>query len=287
MIRIVDFIWPTLEDWDPSELSQERMSNLDDVEAIQASQWRAHSEDALEEARRIASEEDERRRNTENKASTYLLVCAALVPLLTYLEDGIWQEKLGTAPRWLSLPILMIAILYLMRAGLWAFRVLDVGSFARLDANSLIGAWKAPGDPRPRLIREILTAERYNRGITNRKVSSIKMAHHFIVRVFFIFGILLLVEGTWEFFNSFSDHLGRFLPQTPIHRPHTAKPAGAPPEQTTECRASFRATGLVCSSFGSRHEPDARQAKLQAAVPILFPFMSGTGLVRRRRATFR
>jgi hypothetical protein len=57
-------------------------SNRDDVEAIARADWSACPEVALEETKRLAGEEERRRQSAEGRASTYLLVAAALVPLL-------------------------------------------------------------------------------------------------------------------------------------------------------------------------------------------------------------
>ena len=98
-------------------------------------------EQALNEARQIYQREEERRRTTDTKASGYLLVIATVLPLLTYLESTVWEQKIGTAPEWLSVLILGIAVLHILWAGRWAFRTLTVQSFHTMAGKDLITIW--------------------------------------------------------------------------------------------------------------------------------------------------
>ena len=71
----------------------------------------------MQEARRLANSEEDRRRTTEGKASTYLLFAAAFAAALIPFLPGILEGKTGSAPRWLIAIILIVAALYLMAAG--------------------------------------------------------------------------------------------------------------------------------------------------------------------------
>lgn len=205
LVRLRDLVWPVLEDWKPGELWGQRHANRDDVEAIARADWSASPEVALEEARRIAEEEERRRQSAEGRASTYLLVAAALVPLLTSLENAVWDQKMGTAPKWLTLPILALGVLYTMAAGVWAFRTLTVGTFVRVGETDMVKVWQQSGrDPQIALVAELLKATRRNRDTVNAKVSAIKMAHAFMVRGFLAFGLMVLAAAGWGLWQEVS-----------------------------------------------------------------------------------
>jgi hypothetical protein len=124
------------------------------------------------------------------------LVIAALIPLLTYLESTVWEQKVGTAPEWLSLLILGIAVVHILWAGHWAFKTLTVQAFHAMDGTDLIKIW-SDADPVQSLVRETLITTRRNRDAINEKVSSIKMAHIFLKRGIYWFGFLLLAQVIW------------------------------------------------------------------------------------------
>lgn len=170
MGRFLDMLWPTLEEWAPYELAEQREENRDDVEAIQRVSWSARPELALEEARRLERYEEDRRRTSEAKASTFLLFAGALVPILTYFESSVWEGKTGTAPQWLTLPTLGLAVGYLLGAGFWAFRAISVGVDHQVGVGDLVRIWSAADNPMTDLIRETLTAARRNRDGVNHKV---------------------------------------------------------------------------------------------------------------------
>lgn len=195
MRALIDVIWPTLEGWTASERADQHYSNREDVEGIKQCDWSRETEFALREAKDLASSEEERRRAADGKASTYLLVAAALVTLLTYLESAIWDQKAGT--KWASMPVLVVAVVYLMQAGVWAFRTLQVRAFVRVDVDDLLRVWSGAGDAVPKLVAEHLAAVRRNRDPVNDKVSAILMAHKFLLRAFLMFGTLLVVEAGW------------------------------------------------------------------------------------------
>ena len=195
---IISLIWPMLEKEDLEERTARREANLADVEAIRRMDWARESDLALSEARSLFDNERARRRIADEKASTYLLVTAALLPLLTYLESAIWDQKAGTAPKWLSLPFLLAAVAYLIGNGFWAFRTLKVRSFVTIDASDLLHIWPLEVEPRASVTIEYLIAARRNRDPVNEKISAIMLAHDFIVRAFYMFGGLLLAEGGWE-----------------------------------------------------------------------------------------
>lgn len=199
-LSLIGFVWPRLEEWKPYELMEIRHENFEEVDDIKKVVWTINADAALAEARRIAAEEDERRRSVEAKSSTYLLVAAALIPLLTYLESAIWDNRVGTAPKWLTLTLLMIAVAYLAGAAFWAFRTVGVSVVHRVGTRDVVIIWGKDKDQVPHLVQETLIAARRNRGLTNAKVSAFKMSHEFIIRAVFTFCALLLVQALWELY---------------------------------------------------------------------------------------
>jgi hypothetical protein len=167
-----------------------------DGQSIKGAQWKQHPEIALDEARRLADAEDERRRGADQNASTYLAVVAALVPLILAVATAIWDGKAGTAPTSVNMLFLALAVIYVAAAGFWAFRVLEVSVANRVGASDLVTAWRRPR-PLAALIRDILWAARLNQGKVNQKVSGIKMAHAFLLRAFLTFSALLLFNIAW------------------------------------------------------------------------------------------
>jgi len=210
MSQFTDFFWPTLERPTPTELADERASEAADIAAARTERWAQNPDLALEEARRLADSEEDRRRATESKASTYLLFAAAFAAALIPFLPGILEGKTGSAPRSLIAVILIVAALYLIAAGIWAFRTLRVGTYHRLDVAELAQIWRDK-NPGRALIRETFALARMNYRAVNEKVSCIKMAHEFMARSFVAFGILVVVEAGWEAVHSIIDSDG---PQT-------------------------------------------------------------------------
>jgi len=190
----IDVVWPILE----LEPNAARLLRLDaDVREIEQSTWPNEPEKALVEAQAIAKREEDRRLSTDGKASNYLLAIVTLMPLLTYLESTVWEHKFGTAPNWVSLPLLAISVLYLLGAGFWAFRTLTVGTFHTLDAKDLRTIWQSPNRDNL-IVNEVLKNARRNREPVNYKVSCIKMTHIFLRRGIMCFGFLVLAEAGWS-----------------------------------------------------------------------------------------
>ncbi len=94
-MKIIDFFCPYRENSTPEELEQRKNRRLGEIEIIKQKSWGSETSVALEEARRIAEEEDRRRLNSESKASTILMVTMALIPLLIYVETNILSNETG------------------------------------------------------------------------------------------------------------------------------------------------------------------------------------------------
>lgn len=151
---------------------------------------------ALDEARRFTDAEEDRRRVADQKATTYLAVVAALVPLVVTLSTAVWDKKAGSAPTWVNMLVLGIAVAYASKAGLHAFQVLEVAASHRIGISDFAEAWKKT-DPDHELAREILRCGRMNQAGVNKKVTGIKMAHAFLLRAFMTFAGLLMFNITW------------------------------------------------------------------------------------------
>jgi len=193
----MDLFWPTLDRPSADEVNHLQQSEITDLEAIRIARFGNASVLALDQARRIEADEEERRRTAEAKASNFLLVLAALVPLLTYLDSAIWGAKTGTAPRYLILPTLAIAVAYLASAAFWSFRTVAVGTYHRIgigDALTLI----SDDQSTEQLAKGVMMATRRNQETLNLKVSAAKMAHAFMLRGVLAFCFLLLLQVGFE-----------------------------------------------------------------------------------------
>ncbi len=196
-----DFFWPTLERPTAAETQEDARSETADIQAVSAQIWMPNGDLALEEARRLADSEEDRRRTAENKATTYLLFASAFAAALVPFLPSILEGKTGPAPGWLVAIILILAVSYLVAAGIWAFRTLRVATYQRLDVPELVRMWNED-DPKSALIRETFAVARRNYAAVNRKVTYIKMTHEFIARSFIAFGILIVVEAGWVAIDS-------------------------------------------------------------------------------------
>lgn len=199
-----DLVWPMLDNWDVADRALLHREENDDIKAIRSLGNFQSTAVVLEAAAAIAADEERRRQVADARASTYLLVAAALVPLLTYLETAIWDGKQGSAPQWLTLSILTVGILNLMGAGWWSFRTIRTATFFTLDSGDIVDLLAKSSDFEAGLIVKRLEISRRNRISVNEKISCMGMAHRFMLRTFCIFGTLVLVEalcGLWALFH--------------------------------------------------------------------------------------
>jgi|694.fasta_scaffold19195_6 hypothetical protein len=190
------FFWPWLEKHTPKQRQDIGDSLKSDVVLIEAFDFAKDSDAALDEARRLADSETERRRGTDQKAATYLPLVAALIPLVLTLVSALWEKKAGGAPIWLNLLLLGLAVAYTASAGYWAFKELKVSVTHEPGISDFERAWGAP-HPKQTLTRQLLLHTRRNRKGINWKVTCIKMAHEFLLRAFLTFSLLLLVNIGW------------------------------------------------------------------------------------------
>lgn len=193
LIALRDFFWPWLERLTRQETEEREQRRKGDETRIATLNFATDTDVALEEARRIADSEAERRRGTDQKAATYLPLVVALVPLVLAAASALWEEKAGSAPVWLNMLLLGLAVAYTAAAGLWAFRVLEVTISHEPGLGDFELAWKKP-HPDQTFARRILLYTRLNQERINWKVSCIKMAHAFLLRAFLTFSLLLIIN---------------------------------------------------------------------------------------------
>jgi hypothetical protein len=198
MSAFTDFFWPTLDNWGTSELAELRESNLDDADAIRDASWDSkHTQIVLDEARRLFDSEEARRNSADAKASTYLVVCAGLIPLMIYVvttiidvaEKEVSVKGISDLARhvndgWvaLSLALLCLSVAYLIQAGRWSLRAMSLRAFHQVDSADILKCLAPALDAPPQLARAILLAGRLNRDPINDKQSAIIMAHEFLKR---------------------------------------------------------------------------------------------------------
>jgi hypothetical protein len=191
-----EWLWPRLEH--PSsqqEIDQQtRSANL--REKVEQGVWTEQSDVALEEARRLFDAEQERRRGADNKAGIYLAAITALIPVLAALLPSLWGNNIDKVFAGLSLLAFVFALLYLLRAGIWAFNTLRVSGFSQLGPGDIAESWQAE-NPEEQLTKHLLRSVIYNFDGTNQKVSRIKMAHEYLLRSFFCFVAFLAVQAVW------------------------------------------------------------------------------------------
>ena len=194
MLRsLADFVFPTMSPLDPAAQLEAGKRLEDDIKLIKKCDWSKDSQAALEQAVRLSDLEFDRRRAAESKASTYLAVLAALVPVVLSIQAAGWEKKVGPAPDWLRLTILCVAIVYTAAAGWFAVRTLQVSGFHTMSESEMAKAWSSD-EPVPNAIREILTCARDSQNAVNRKVTYVKLTHMHLLRAFGCFILLMLLD---------------------------------------------------------------------------------------------
>lgn len=166
----------------------------DETKALIASaKWEKSPGSALEQASRIMDAELERRKSAEGKATTYLAVLAALVPVTLSIEAAEWDQKTGPAPEWVRLTILIIAVIYTGAAGWYAFKALQVSGIHVIGVYDLAKAWQG-SNGQQRLAESTAKHIQASHRAINAKVTSIKVTHAHLIRAFFFFIVLLLLD---------------------------------------------------------------------------------------------
>lgn len=191
-----EWIWPRLDPETRQEIVTHTLKSQEMYEEIEQINWEAQNQIALEEARRLFDAEQERRRGADTKAGIYLAAVTALIPVLASVLPNLWKDDMNKVFACSSITLFAIALIYLLRAGLWAFRTIKVSKFVQLGPTNLIEGWKT-NNPEQYLVRTLLKAVAYNYDGTNMKVTYIMMTHQFLIRSFLFFVVFLAFQSLW------------------------------------------------------------------------------------------
>ncbi|EMM5790001.1 TPA: hypothetical protein NEO27_004649 [Pseudomonas aeruginosa] len=190
------WLWPRLTPSSPEDESRQQKWLRSEQEKVDQGSWADKSDVALEEARRLFDAEHERRRGADSKAGLYLAAITALIPILATILPGLWNDQISRTLRGTLLGIFICALLYLMRAGLWALQTIKTTPAAQLGAGDIAESFSSD-KPEEKLVKQLLSAVIYNFTGTNQKISCIKMTHEFLLRAFFCFVVFLAIQAVW------------------------------------------------------------------------------------------
>lgn len=199
--KVCDFVWPMLSS-SGSEGQKKLMSILN--EAVEEADWSRAADVALEEARRIFDAESERRSRADSKAGIYLAAITALIPVLTSLLPNLWGNDIHVVLGSLSLLTFGVSIAYLVGAGWWAFKTINVAVAHTISPYDIAMSWKTDS-PEQGLAKRLAKAVIANYDRVNEKVSFIKMTHAYLLRSFFCFVALLVIQASWPMAASIVD----------------------------------------------------------------------------------
>jgi hypothetical protein len=193
---IPEWLWPRLDPPSSQQAidQQRRLASL--KEKVKQGVWTEQSDVALEEARRLFDAEQERRRGADSKAGIYLAAITALIPVLASLLPNLWGNEIGKAFAGLSLLVFVCALIYLLRAGLWAFGTIKISGFSQLGPSDIAESWNSK-NPEEQLAKHLLQSVIFNFDRTNKKLSCIKMSHEYLLRAFFCFVAFLTIQAVW------------------------------------------------------------------------------------------
>ena len=194
MDRWYEIVWPTLVEDASAKRSNEKREQHE-LEAIEHATWN-DEKPVLEEARRLADLEANRRKTAESKATIYLAALAAMLPLTGALV-GASPEQFDASSQWQAATfviMLCITAIYFVAAGVWSLRTIKTSVHHRLDVNDVLAAQKY-SSAEAVLCKAILRSVVNNRSGTNRKVDCMSMAHAFFVNLFVLYVVLLVFVG--------------------------------------------------------------------------------------------
>ncbi|MES0022314.1 MULTISPECIES: hypothetical protein [unclassified Mesorhizobium] len=198
MKRVREFFWPVPDPIPCSAAKHAKEDREGELAAIRSVTWKLP--ETMEHARQLTAAENERKQGAETKASLYLAVIAAIVPILGSLVTDFFQQapnSPGDAFGIVTLAVFIFGMAYLLACGVWSFRTLKVSVYSRVDITELLQAAASP-DPEQHLVKEMLCAVRKNRDEANAKITCIRMAHLFLIRTFLTFSLLLIVIVLWK-----------------------------------------------------------------------------------------
>ena len=195
MSKYSDIIWPRLDRGSEADRHKLKKSNEKAIGQIERANWKP-IDSILEEARRLALSEEERRKSADTKAAIYLAILAAVIPLSATLIKDL-PTSFRTFEYWqlvIQIGLFVWTMCYLLAAGIWAFRTIQVSVQHRVDVDELV---KLSNQKQVdvALCKEILKSVRNNRDTVNEKISRMIMAHRFLKHMFVSFILFLIWTG--------------------------------------------------------------------------------------------
>lgn len=190
-----EIVWPCLDYGTDEEIEKRERHVEEVVKSIAVARWKSANV-VLEEIRSLVAREEERRKTAETKATIYLAVLAAIVPLSAAIFGNL-AEYLNPLRDWqaaILVLILLLAVAYLLAAGVWTFKTIQVSGYKRVGVEDLVQL-KGQKEVELALCRRLLKSVIENRSIVNDKVSNLLMAHAFLVRMFVVFVLLVVFPG--------------------------------------------------------------------------------------------
>lgn len=207
VVKVRDFLWPTQSK--VSSDDQKRLINRLN-EAVEEGDWSKGADVALEEARRIFDSESARRSSADSKAGIYLAAITALIPVLTSLLPNLWGSKIHVIFGGLSFLTFGISVAYLIGAGWWAFKTINVSVSYTISPYDIAMSWKNDS-PEQGLAKRLCKAVIANYDRVNEKILFIKITHSFLLRSFFCFLALLFIQASWPVAASIVDMVLEYL----------------------------------------------------------------------------
>ncbi|HGN4398919.1 TPA: hypothetical protein ACKS4S_001187 [Pseudomonas aeruginosa] len=192
---IPEWLWPRLTLSTTADSAQQRWLR-EEQDKVDQGYWADISDVALEEARRLFDAEHERRRGADSKAGLYLAAITTLMPILASILPGLRDKQISTCQRGVQLGIFLLALLFLMRAGLWALKTIKISASTVVSPGDIADSFNSDGAEEC-LAKKLLSAVIQNYTGTNQKITCIKMTHEFLLRAFFSFLAFLAVQASW------------------------------------------------------------------------------------------
>ena len=97
-----------------------------------------------------------------------------------------------------------VSVAYLVGAGWWAFKTINVAMAYTISPYDIAMSWKT-NSPEEGLAKRLAKAVIANYDRVNEKISFIKMTHAYLLRSFFCFVALLVIQAGWPIANSIAD----------------------------------------------------------------------------------
>ena len=188
----LDLLWPTLK------VSKDADNLQNDLGEISQADPGHHLDTALDEARRLYDQEQQRRSSADNKGGLYLGVATAFLASIITLSPlaigiiGKSSSLLNVALSSLMVVTMAMSALVTFRCILWSKDALKVTSYHTLNWKDLIHS--VDEKIQLNLFHETLRCLCHNDVSTNKKVTSGKMAEGLLQSAWFWLILSLLVR---------------------------------------------------------------------------------------------